>query len=38
MILLYRPKDCGVTTKAYKTKAEAVAAWNMRYSEVKDEQ
>lgn len=29
--------DCGVTTKAYKTRAEAVAAWNMRYSEVTDE-
>lgn len=45
MILLYRPKtyrneciDCRVTTKAYKTREEAVDAWNMKYSEDKDEQ
>ena len=30
--------DCGVTTKAYKTREEAVDAWNMRSCEVKDEQ
>lgn len=29
--------DCGVTTKAYKTREEAVDAWNMRSCEVKDE-
>lgn len=30
--------DCGVTTKAYKTREEVVDAWNMRSCEVKDEQ
>lgn len=29
--------DCGVITKAYKTREEAVDAWNMRSCEVKDE-
>lgn len=29
--------DCGVTTKAYKTREEAVDAWNMRSCEVEDE-
>ena len=29
--------DCGVTTKAYKTREEAVDAWNMRSCEVDDE-